>query len=389
MGGGGCSPLPLPIERKSNTMSGFFRAEADDWLDSVEVLVASGKPWPRGAVRMDLRWWADQVRVGKAARIPGAIVLMQRWCWTHWATRTAMANEAWWSDPYRTVAAQAPHDDRTVAARSGMDKPDELDNSRTVPARSPHDDRTVAATRVVKTPITDTDTDTEQDQREEQSCPTSKLEPSTPSASAVPAAAGAQPSSESAPSTPVSTSRSRKRRLSSSDPKFPTCPEEQAIWTAWTTHLGGGEPLTVAITSMRALLSAGRKPEELIEVAVWSGRSSHSTAAFNRERGNHRGATPWRPANFERYLDLARQGRARDWRDVGAGPMRQVADSGVKVASPCPTWDALPDDVRSGIAEIVMDEQLGNVDLDVDAELERRAVEYNSKVIQLKVKERA
>ena len=52
-------------------------------------------PWTRAAVLMDLRWWADQEKMGRVKR-PGRPALCKRWGWTDWQARAAMKDEASW-----------------------------------------------------------------------------------------------------------------------------------------------------------------------------------------------------------------------------------------------------------------------------------------------------
>ena len=56
------------------------------------------RPWTRAAVLMDLRWWADQERMGRAKR-PGRPTLAKRWGWKDKRTRLILKAENEWGTP--------------------------------------------------------------------------------------------------------------------------------------------------------------------------------------------------------------------------------------------------------------------------------------------------
>ena len=68
--------------------SSFFRLTTGAWKD-ITALVPEGTVWPRSLVVEDLRWWADQVRMGREA-LPGRRALATRWGWTERTTRTIL-----------------------------------------------------------------------------------------------------------------------------------------------------------------------------------------------------------------------------------------------------------------------------------------------------------
>lgn len=71
----------------------------DGWPDVVEVLQASGQPWPRSAAVFDLRWHYD-----RDGRVPGRRALRERWGWTDRQARGLLADtDAWW-DPSKGPA---------------------------------------------------------------------------------------------------------------------------------------------------------------------------------------------------------------------------------------------------------------------------------------------
>ena len=59
-------------------MSGWvpMPADADDWLETVEMLQSTGRRWPRSQVVLDLRWHVDQ-----RLPLPGVPALVRRWSW--------------------------------------------------------------------------------------------------------------------------------------------------------------------------------------------------------------------------------------------------------------------------------------------------------------------
>ena len=101
-------------------MSGWLRVESHWWAD---VAAALPRPWPRGAVLTDLRFWAGEVvryratsgRGGRPKR-PGRAVLAKRWGWSQKKVRLVIAGGGW-EDPYQTEAAQGPAEGQKGASR--------------------------------------------------------------------------------------------------------------------------------------------------------------------------------------------------------------------------------------------------------------------------------
>jgi len=85
------------------THEDYYAANADWWPETVEILVATGKPWPRGTCLQDLRWWADQQRRG-FARFPGRSQLVKRWCRSDYEVRQLLKAEAEWHSPLKNAA---------------------------------------------------------------------------------------------------------------------------------------------------------------------------------------------------------------------------------------------------------------------------------------------
>ena len=81
----------------------FVPLDPSWWPAIAERLQAAGEPWPVEAVYMDLRWYADQERMGRARR-PGRPTLAARWGWTDRRARAVLADVEQWGDPLRRPA---------------------------------------------------------------------------------------------------------------------------------------------------------------------------------------------------------------------------------------------------------------------------------------------
>lgn len=81
-------------------MNGWIPFDAEGWEETVELLQASGKPWPRAAVYFDLRWHVDQQQT-----LPGRPELKKRWGWKveEHVKRLLAHPELWW-DPTKGAA---------------------------------------------------------------------------------------------------------------------------------------------------------------------------------------------------------------------------------------------------------------------------------------------
>lgn len=84
------------------------------WWQNIAIELP--KPWPRDAVMMDLRWWADQEQMGRAKR-PGRRGLMSRWGCTERQARSALKSEEEWGNP-TTTAPPVPQQNPTRAPDS-------------------------------------------------------------------------------------------------------------------------------------------------------------------------------------------------------------------------------------------------------------------------------
>jgi len=112
----------------------FVPLDAAWWPAIAERLEASGEPWPEEAVCMDLRWWADQERMGRKRR-PGRPTLSKRWGWSDRKARTIMARAEQWGDTFpRPARGQAPSSKRPAddqpAPRQARPRRDPGSNAR-------------------------------------------------------------------------------------------------------------------------------------------------------------------------------------------------------------------------------------------------------------------
>ncbi len=210
-------------------------------------------PWTRQAVLMDLRWWADQERMGRKKR-PGRVGLRKRWGWTDWQTRDAMRSEGQWGNPIKANLPPSYH--------------------------SP------------TTPLPDADANPPESQGAANHTPTIDLPPTSPRADLHKTQAQPQ------------TSEGAKAPL-------PDKPDPAAdTWARMLEIRARHRPKARALklTSYRRRVLNGRlkdhDAEALLRVTEWHYTSNHTTATWNREQG-HDLDTLIRPANFDRYLEFA------------------------------------------------------------------------------------
>lgn len=108
---------------------GWDPIERCDWE---AVTTSLTKPWPLGAQRHDLRYWASRQRAHKGDR-PGYRALAERWGVTEKSARVVCADVMWWSDP-----------------RFGDEHPTRAHQGRTEGAPRAHEGRTKGAPRAPK-----------------------------------------------------------------------------------------------------------------------------------------------------------------------------------------------------------------------------------------------
>lgn len=138
-----------PNRGRSRTSARQTAAPAGEGWDPIErcdweaVASALMKPWPLGAQRHDLRYWASRQRAHKGDR-PGYRLLAERWGITEKAARIVCSDVEWWADPRfgdpdpkraqqgRTEGAARAHEGRTEgAARAPKDNSNSNTNSHT------------------------------------------------------------------------------------------------------------------------------------------------------------------------------------------------------------------------------------------------------------------
>ena len=94
----------------------WFRADVADWRAARGALINAGIEWPDGLIRCDLRWWADQCRVGRARR-PSSRELARQWSVSHWHARK-MLKSGWEVDASADATSHSAHTVLTQPAHS-------------------------------------------------------------------------------------------------------------------------------------------------------------------------------------------------------------------------------------------------------------------------------
>ena len=109
----------------------WFSVEVQWWPAIAAALEESGKEWPREAARVDLRWFSDQVRVGRLIRIPSRRRLARRWNWGEKKVRLLLKAEHEWRDLFHDSMGPGRGRTRACARPSkGPITPDEVLVSR-------------------------------------------------------------------------------------------------------------------------------------------------------------------------------------------------------------------------------------------------------------------
>ena len=129
---------------------GWDPMERRDWEAIAAVLPP---PWPLGAQRHDLRYWASRQRARLGDR-PGYRALAERWGVSEKAARLACADGEWWADPRfgdedpsrahggRTKGARGAQQGRTEGAPEHDSAAILVSKGRTKGARRAHEGRT-------------------------------------------------------------------------------------------------------------------------------------------------------------------------------------------------------------------------------------------------------
>ena len=137
---------------------GWDPIERCDWE---AVTTSLTRPWPLGAQRHDLRYWASRQRAHKGDR-PGYRALAGRWGVSEKSARVVCADVMWWSDPRfgdedptrahqgRTEGAPRAHEGRTKGAPDHATDAVVNVKGRTKGAPRAHEGRTKGAPRAPK-----------------------------------------------------------------------------------------------------------------------------------------------------------------------------------------------------------------------------------------------
>lgn len=134
-------------------MSGWFPCSIEAWEAMAEQMP---KPWPRALILMDLRYWADRQRMGKAKR-PGRPALARRWGVTSWMARQCLKAEDEWGDP---AASSPPVRRQSAASLPPAATTAKADNAPETASRPPVDRQSAASPPPHARKDTDTHTDT-------------------------------------------------------------------------------------------------------------------------------------------------------------------------------------------------------------------------------------
>ncbi len=92
------------MKEKKDAVAPWLPIDSAWWPN---IAIELPKPWPRSAVLMDLRWWADQERMGRKKR-PGRPALCRRWGWSDWQARATMKDEPAWKGHLQPASNSPP-----------------------------------------------------------------------------------------------------------------------------------------------------------------------------------------------------------------------------------------------------------------------------------------
>lgn len=272
--------------------------QTDWWADTVGSLLEWGGAWDRGSVMMDLRWWADQERMGRRKR-PGRVALSRRWGWSDKRTRAAMKNESTWGDPQQVPKNQkVPLGDHsgTTEGPNGAPKPPKSQRARNHRG-------------------------------------TTEVPPGSPRADL------------------HKNTRTQPHTYEGAKAPLPDKPDPTAdTWARMLEIRAWHRPKarTIKLTGYRRRVLNGRlkdhDAEALLRVTEWHYTSNHTTATWNREQG-HDLDTLIRPANFDRYLEIAHSEADHSHHPKpqtnGRNQYRSLAERmGTEAAAPNPTPQA-------------------------------------------------
>lgn len=207
-------------------------------------------PWTREAVMMDLRWWIDQERMGRRKR-PGRPALCKRWGWSDWQARSLMKDEAAWKQNLQPASSPPPTDIQDSTANL----------LKSQPALS--------------------------------SPPPARLQPASTRA-------------DIHKNTRTQEHTSEVAKATMSDKPDPLKVVWDRVLEIRAKHRPKGRRIKLTASRRRALGARlkDHDADELYRVIEWWLISEHSTAVWLREQG-YDVDTLLRPANFDRYLEMA------------------------------------------------------------------------------------
>ena len=108
----------------------FVPMFVDDWPAMAEVMPAV---WPEAAAGMDLRWFANESRMGRQGR-PGRAGLCRRWGWTDHKVRCFLRGGTW-EDPL--FSSETPADLQPISSETPAPVRVNLDNEPENSSESP------------------------------------------------------------------------------------------------------------------------------------------------------------------------------------------------------------------------------------------------------------
>lgn len=101
-----------------------------------EIAGQLSKPWTTGQAAHDLRVHASDVRLRRARKMPGRVLLTARWGWPDRRVRSLLKAEASWQDPRfstseRTTGVPPAYHSRTTSSEETQVEPSPMYQSRT------------------------------------------------------------------------------------------------------------------------------------------------------------------------------------------------------------------------------------------------------------------
>lgn len=131
------------------TADGFFPVVCRWWEPTVELLEASGLPWPEESAMIDLRWWEDYARMKsrEGVRFPGQRELARRWKWSRRQVRNLVDRRLEWADPEnRGEGGPVADHQRTTSGPPNNGANVHINHKRTTSGPPPDHQRTTLTT---------------------------------------------------------------------------------------------------------------------------------------------------------------------------------------------------------------------------------------------------